>query len=51
MSQWNKPTLTLNHQCECGATWDTPVFSMCDQCILVFYFDNPNASVYGDDNE
>jgi hypothetical protein len=44
-----EPWLTQHYTCpDCGATaQDSPV-DCCDTCILKFYFDDPNASVYGE---
>ena len=43
------PELTKDYVCpDCGSTADTPVFHLCDGCILKFYFDNPNASNFMD---
>ena len=41
--------LPLSYQCpDCGATSDCTPDRCCDTCILKFYFENVNASNFGD---
>lgn len=41
--------LTDNYECEdCGATHESVTTDTCDNCVLKFYFDNPNASSFAD---
>jgi hypothetical protein len=43
--------LTKNYVCEdCGANANDRPIDCCDTCILKFYFDNPNASSWGEEN-
>jgi len=41
--------LSANYQCpDCGATNISTPDQCCDECILKFYFENVNASNFGD---
>lgn len=33
---------------DCGADNSFTADGLCDTCLLVFYFDNPNASTFAD---
>lgn len=38
-----------NYNCpDCGADYTFKPKDCCDNCILKFYFENPNASHFGD---
>lgn len=44
-----KYSLMDNYSCpDCGSNSISLPIDCCDTCILKFYFDNPNASSYGD---
>jgi len=45
MGNYQEPTKTDQYECpDCGAFAHTPVYSMCDECVMKFYFDNPNST-------
>lgn len=41
--------LMKDYECpDCGQSGEPKAFDCCDTCILKFYFDNPNASKFGE---